>query len=76
MEWLVCGGLQLNGKWMAMPENPVSRDGEGRRETGERQRGRGKDDKKKGEREREKKGGEEGKERGLPNLMSPCLPLW
>ena len=60
-----------------MPENPVSRDREGRRETGDGERGRGKDDKKKREREREKKGGgEEGKERGLPNLMSLCLPLW
>lgn len=66
-----------------MPENPVSRDrGQTGREEGRQgtnREGRGKDDKMKREREREKKGGgggEEGKQRGFPNLMSPCLPLW
>ena len=61
--WLVCAGLQLNDKWMAMPENPVIR-GERRRKGGQgterEEEGRTRKERKR-EREREK---ERERERG------------
>lgn len=80
MDWLVCAGLQLNGKCMAMPENPVNQRREGgRRRTGDKERGKGEDEKRKEERERKKERGRKGKRDYNGFQTSSChayIPQW